>query len=343
MIDLTRRRSAERSVRAAYRAILRREPSRAEVVRFGVRALSRGRFRARQFDLLRDMVDSEEFAAQILPSLVATRTAMSCREPIFFLHVPKTGGTSIRLAIGDAIGVPSFNVYNRWPTPDRTSHRFWPYWAGHAQADFFPEGHVGITMFREPRSRLLSLYRQQEALRSQEVRHGWEFRGPALNSKRAMTPFPQWLRGVLDGGRPLLLSFFMPTPQPVPGRLRLPAESRELIRRGRSELVEGLRITFRRFEAAAWIHDPAGVGAAIARVAGSPPARLPRENTFESKQYGHQLITLTGEDREHIDRLAELDRIVISVAQELGLIGRLEGSIADDLFETTARRLGFQL
>jgi hypothetical protein len=330
-----------RRVRTAYRAILRREPSSAELLGVAARTVRGGRY----FQLLRDMVDSEEFSLQILPGLVVTQTALRAPTPVFFMHIPKTGGTSIRVAIAQAMGVPAMNIYAAWPTPDRATHGYWPYWAGHAHAEFFPGQHVGITLLREPRSRMLSLYRQIEHNGRARRTHGWDLRRPEQSSRVAMPPFSSWLAQRHRSGTASTLHYFMPSDDPM----LLPMERDHghdftgLLSLSDEELRAGVRRTMRRFGAVAWIHDETGVLEAIRTVTGSLLAELPRENTFDGKQRDVARLTVTPDDRRLLEESARLDQLVVDVAEECGHVKRLQPDEADAMFELTATRLGFVL
>jgi len=296
------------------------------------------------FHLLRDMVDSDEFRLMILPGLIATRAAMTGPHPVFFLHVPKTGGTSIRLAIGEALGVPALNLYSAWPYPDKRTHGYWPYWAGHVQADYFPDSHVGITLFREPRSRVLSHYRQQ--LYTADLvgqQHGWRYGGGAGPTKRSLPPFAAWLERRWEDGAISTLQYFIPSAEPFPNRSKSEAELQRLARSSDAELTNGAMSTLRRLGSAAWIHRSDDVLAAIEQVTGTAISELPRENVFEDKGYPVTKVRLTRQDREILEGTARLDRLVTAAAVELGLIRPLPADEAEAIFERDAARLGFVL
>ncbi len=88
-------------------------------------------------------------------------------DKVFFFHCPKAGGTSIRKALegaiseslvaplieNDAVGHTAHSSYN--------SFRGYHLYSGHYGKDIFDavtDGHVAITNFRHPVSRIVSLY-----------------------------------------------------------------------------------------------------------------------------------------------------------------------------------------
>ncbi len=91
---------------------------------------------------------------------------MSCR--IFFFHNPKAGGTSLRRAIETSVPdgrlcpiIENDRVGHDELAGAYAQHRGYDIYAGHYGRDIFTAvsaGHVCITNFRHPVSRLLSLY-----------------------------------------------------------------------------------------------------------------------------------------------------------------------------------------
>ena len=71
-------------------------------------------------------------------------------EKRFFMHIPKTGGTSV---------IHHLNQHSDWPwlqTEDQTSLGTWPLVAGHLHWSYFPSNSKGFTIFRDPLQRLIS-------------------------------------------------------------------------------------------------------------------------------------------------------------------------------------------
>ena len=71
-------------------------------------------------------------------------------EKRFFMHIPKTGGTSV---------IHHLEEHSDWPwlhTEDRTYLGTWPLVAGHFHWSYFPSNSKGFTIFRDPLQRLIS-------------------------------------------------------------------------------------------------------------------------------------------------------------------------------------------
>ena len=331
----------EKLVRAAFRAILRREPSDKEVT---VLRLSLLAGPDAHFHFLRTMIDSEEFKKQILPGLVSETTHLLAN-PVFFLHIPKTGGTSMRELIGELLGVPSINLYKAWSSPSKEGHRFWPYWAGHAQVSCFPPEHKGITFFRDTKSRLLSQYRQQMTFTGGTKRtHGWNYPNAAdrrVREKKAV-PFSIWIESFYATGRGSV-DVYLAENKSLSGLRRTPNEVQQLFRTDESDLKSLLKSGLSRFTSAAWIHKEADVRDAIKAVTGQEVASLPRKNTYKAKSLAAPKVPLTAADLKILDYLEKRDDLAFEIAEDLGLVNRLPREEREKLFEKSAKRLDFEL
>lgn len=321
----------------AYRAILRREPTSAELAR-----KERASLRPEaQFSLLRDMVASDEFRVQILPSLVVTSTKFRSGHPVFFLHVPKTGGTSVRLALSEALGVPSINVYQAWPKPD-SSHAFWPLWAGHANIGFFPDSHQGFTVFREARSRVLSRYRQQQFRREVGRKHGWEYPSKRFLPNPALPDFDTWVHSLEAPS----VHWFIPHPDRSERRWGY-EEAMQLSNQPKADLRKHIAGSLSRFISAGWLHDEQSVLEAIRKVAGRAPEKLASENTARDKGLGFSIdfppVEISETALARINWIAEIDQLVIEQAVARGLIQGLSPEESEREFHKTAARLKFRL
>jgi hypothetical protein len=330
--------NSEKFVMAAYRAILRREPSKQEVSRMKLKVLSGPQS---SFHILRDMVDSEEFKIQILPGLVVQQTEFHSH-PVFFLHIPKTGGTSMRELIGAALGVPSINIYKAWRNPSK-GNEFWPYWAGHAQISFFPETHTGITFFRDTKSRILSMYRQQqgETALDIQIQHGWSF-PKEIRKRKEIMPFSSWAERMETSGI-RSLEFYLAENKNVIDKVRNKHQALELRNTDFLDRKILLERGLARIASAAWIHKEEDVRGAITSVVGKEVETLPRNNTFESKVFTGSGISLTASDREILRTFEQRDELAFKVAADLGLIQLLPEDEKQYLFEKTASRLMFNL
>jgi hypothetical protein len=326
---------------ALYEGVLRRTPEPDEIAGLQ-KALNKSGDVKRA---LQDMLSSHEFGIMVLPDLVNEHIRQVPSQPLFFLHVPKTAGTSFRLDLSDALGVPAFLlfIHTSWPGfgRDETMH-FWPFWAGHAGVSAFPATHRGITVFREPRSRILSAYRQQE--RELLLRDGPPTRFYEESSQMAFSrgitaaqPFSEWLKF-----RRSTAAWYFPAPEDpahrrwngVPGVQFMNALTAR-------ELTTGLEQSLARFDAAAWAHDQPAIRDAIQQMTGTViPAETRRENVFRTVETTKP-TTLTADDLQHLNRLAAEEELLFSIAIDRGLIPPISTETADEQFEATAKRLGY--
>jgi hypothetical protein len=319
---------------------LRRAPSKKELLS----ATIKGSLKSNSFrELLRDMVDSTEFRTQILPALIAERTNFQADEGVF-LHVPKTGGTGIREQIGHLLGVPSINIYEAWSKPSSESHKFWPYWAGHANIGFFPKSHAGFTLFRDTKSRLLSLYRQREALwLTGGSTHGWNYPKEIRLNGSPVRAIESWLLTEQLGKHRTLASFFHLSSQNKQNTERLLSqrETREIFNSPPKEQVKVLTAGLKRIKHAAWLHDTNSTLSAISYLAGSQPKSLAFANSFESKKLNFAHQKLSKDCFELLDEAERHDRLVFEIAEDLGLIPKLDKDISEKLFQRAVERLNF--
>lgn len=293
---------------------------------------------------MRDLLLTEEFAVQMLPQFVARATNAYGGRRVFFLHVPKTAGTSVRLALADALGVPSLNFYSGHQMPAKGA-TFWPYLAGHAGIAAFPQAYTGFTVFREPRSRLLSAYRQFQFNNSgPSPRIPLEPQGSHPRKSRGhQSPFEVWSRG-----KGLRGWFHFD----VQARLDQRGQSVEskwstdpLVLRSMApeDRLSGLNLGLARINRAAWIHDSDAVLDAIADVSGARPRHLPHENSVEKNLGVPDHVRLTADDMDAFELAVERDQEVIDVAVHLGLVPPLDPRLADEIFERTLLRQNFSL
>lgn len=320
-------------LRSLFRAVLSREPSPKEKYQLRSQLLVHGDLEA----IARDLLLSEEFTVQILPQLVARSASAYGGKKIFFLHVPKTAGTSVRLALAKAIGLPSINLYSGHHVPPDGAF-FWPYLAGHVSAGAIPESHIGFTVFREPRSRLLSRYRQ-----SQFERVGAKplipLDGGAIKRRPARQPWQ-----VFAGkGLPeyfYLDSFSSRNPQATNVATMWQIPKNLLRKMPTQEQLAGFELGLSRISVAAWAHDSPALIEAIGDVSGTRLDELPRENVADTRVHLEHIF-LCERDQEALEMAARRDQEVIDIAVDQGLIPALDPDEADAIFESTLKRLEY--
>jgi hypothetical protein len=264
--------------------------------------------------------------------------------PLFVLHIPKTAGTALRLALESAMGLPALmftdvaellggerytgNAETFKPLPRES----WPLLSGHNHLDDYPPGHLGVTLLREPRSRILSLYRfttGPQYLDWSEVTLGSENR--ARVARRAGLDFAKFL----DDGYPY---------EEMPSHWWLMhghgADGPEDVRAvSDDEVLESVRVGVTRLRAAAWQHRAGDIAHLVQRVAGRA-GDIARANVTP---HDGQTIPLTAKALARLDALVATEMKVFELLGELGVLPRLTASQAEMLFERTARKLGFTL
>jgi len=331
-------------VKALYRGVLRREPAPVEIENL-INALSDA---GSIEHALKDMLSSHEFGVMTLPDVVNSYLTQTPDHPVFFLHVPKTAGTSFRLALSDTMGVPAFLLYVRtsWLGFGKNATMdFWPLWAGHAGVSAFPKSHRGITVFREARSRVLSHFRQLE----REILTGdpsgplnerfANFNMERKNGITVLDGFTKWVSHSRS-----VVQWFIDTPHTEGAYLWNGRPSMEYLdsltpTQTRNSLTRSLK----RFDAAAWAHDSDAMSRAISKVTNvQSVAPLGRENQFEFLPEV-QTTFLTSDDVVQLNRIAKNEKVLINIAVDQGLIPPLDQDFADAEFERTAQRLGFAL
>ena len=324
-----------------YRVILGRRPTKAENFSAAVKIGIPSMFEAR----ISEMLNSREFQIMKLPGLIANATQDWGGKHVFFLHIPKSAGTSVRLALIDALGIPAFDVYSRneqmREIARNSDNKFWPLYVGHENISFFPESYSGITVFRESRSRVLSLYRQnsRDAIIDDpsEIDQAvfQEMRRKAL--KVFSTPFGDWLI------RPNLVTsmeFFIPSKMFGPKGLKS-QEFKTYVDDLESQRVEELlNESLTRFSHAAWSHDEPAILKAISGISEREITELPHENIYLNLE-GYPPQILDKHTLAKLNSIQEKEAVLFKVAHEHGLVPLLSKSEADDLFKITAKRLGF--
>ena len=324
-----------------YRVMLGRRPTVAERSSMALRLQIPNQFES----ILSHMLDSPEFQTMGLPLKLADATKEWTGNRVFFLHIPKTAGTSVRLALIDAVGTPAFEFYDRNPKVEaswrESNYNFWPLWVGHQNIADFPQELNGLTIFRESRSRLLSTYRQKNREAIADNPHMLDEVRLAVEKNHSLqilnTPFHIWLNNPVGGE---MIDYFVSSKSFGPGSMNS-KEFKDYVN-GLNEpaLETALNESLGRITHAAWAHDGPAILRAISGVSGSNVTELPRENVYESqKEFIPQI--LNKDTVATLNAIQEKETLVYKAAHEQGLVPLLSKSEADDLFEITAKRLGF--
>jgi len=326
---------------AMYRSVLRRQPSSVERITTGLNIQIPGQFESR----LEEMINSNEFKIMRLPGLIAESTKDWTGKQVFFLHIPKTAGTSVRITLIGAVGVPAFELYRRDEQMRdlirQSDKHFWPLIVGHENISFFPEEYRGVTVFRESRSRLLSVYRQKSRFAidpSPHIVNPEILKGFSEESRKTLeTPFGGWLE---IQNYTSTLEFLIPSKGFGLDGLRS-KEFRTYVKDLEINKTEKiLNESLSRFTHAAWSHDEPAILKAISGVSGREITELPRENVYPNLK-GYPPQVLDSEAISKLNTIREKESVLYKVAHEHGLVPLLSKSEADDLFEITAKRLGF--
>ena len=324
-----------------YRSVLRRHPSPAERISTAVNIQIPGQFEPR----LAEMIDSDEFKIRRLPGLIAESTKEWTGSQVFFLHIPKTAGTSVRIALIKAVGVPAFELYGRDKSMRdlirQSDKHFWPLFVGHSNISFFPLGYSGITIFRESRSRVLSLYRQK--CRAAIIDNPLDINQIAFQEKRKIalkllsTPFGEWLNVPSQLSS---IDYFIPSKQFRRNSQESNGFQVHILSLSSNEIEKLLNESISRFTHAAWSHNEPAILKAISGVSGREITDLPRENVYPNLE-GYPPQILDKDALVKLNAIQEKEAVIFKIAHEHGLIPLLSKSEADDLFEITAKRLGF--
>ncbi len=344
-----------KAVRKIYRGLLKRDPSPTEIIGFTLDFARNPNIESR----LSSLIYGEEFSVMVMPDLVRAASENFTGKRVFFLHVPKTAGTSVRLGLNNALGIPSFSLYPRstHSAPgELSSMEFWPYWAGHANIAAFPESHTGFTTFRESRSRLLSQYRQRQfnlAPGANPHRYADTAKSAAQKKivPKALPSFNTWIGRISSSA----LHWYIPNPT-IQKNLKLSTDlksfqlkvgadeewRRKVFEMNELELSTALEKSLLRFSAAGWLHQPAGIIEAIAKISGNQNATLPQENEFRKTQF-YQVEKISPETLKIMENIREKESILFKVAQDIGLLTDKLVLDEDEIFHKSLSKLGFKL
>lgn len=288
-----------------------------------------------QYEILQAHFNTSEITIPHLTTLYEQLEISNSTTRIALFHIPKTAGTSVRVAIGRELGIAPITNYragNLIQPENWNSVAFWPYFTGHTNVFNFPKSHIGITFFREPRSRLLSSYRQIEKgalnrrVRSAEMNENVLRRWEQVST----LSFSDWLQNAHDRTS---ARFFFPGTEEEFFNAVANKSDQEI----RQQLCEGLN----QVDYAGWSQESASTELILSQIFGRS-VQVPKLNIFN--QAGeYRPISLTQADLKTLDTVTKFDKMLIDIATDMGLITSQSKSTADAIFELTAQRLGFKL
>lgn len=266
------------------------------------------------------LIDNSRAAVPIQADL---QTANYCGSPVGFVHMMKTAGTSFTAALSEAVGVSPVvrSIGTDELPPQRSS--IWPYIAGHSHIGAFPDGYRLVTVVREPRVRLLSLYASIHFHTSAQGDFTSEdLVDNSLKSVLDMDP-NTWL--MESASRELMACYF------ADHRLHQRLHNRLALEP--SDFVAPLA----RLDAMAWAEDTFGMMRVIERVTGRR-VEIPRYNVTHRPWQRNRPVS-----RDLLGAICAPDRMLVDVAVDIGLIPTRSAAADEAELEAQAVRLGFDL
>lgn len=337
-----------------YTAILRRNPSFDEIIQ-------RTKMLRTNRDIkshIIDIINSDEFSVMILPYLVQKKSNLKSNQKLFFLHVPKTSGTSLRLMLSNYLGIPAYLLYHHNGLEGVEKYqnmKFWPFWAGHANISRFPNSHNGFTSFRETRSRLISTYRQNLSNLTPHLNLR-ENSGEFLSDySRIYLQESKNFNGWLKKFGSSICHYYVPNNDSIFSKedsseyekfKDTMGTSLDWVRKidssDESWLVSSIQHSMKRFQAAAWVGDNQSLSDSIIKLFGEENRNLalPKVNVFV-KTSNYQLEVISKQSVEIMEEIARKDRIVFENAMNEGILSERIPFNPDEVFSETKERLGF--
>jgi hypothetical protein len=320
----------EEAYQAVFLAALGRRAAPAEIGAW----LNNGGTATDPADLAAALRTTAEFENRI--ALRAGRLARNAGgRKVFFLHIPKCGGISLQNRLREALGgLPpieySFHPYDHTLFPGADC---WPFLTGHVSVECIPPTHTAITVFREPRARILSLHRF--------VSSYYVERFLAANNREEETS-RRWRSTPL---RELLLSD--PPEAGDWGTFRFAwrfaagvANEEQFMAMRRDERETAMRRGLDKIGRAAWTHDEPGLTDLVDFATGKRTVSVRLNESPPDAPMVRSVID--AETMVLLDRITADERQLAGMAAERGLIAHLPKDTADAIFLSTARRLGYE-
>ena len=152
-------------IHACYINFLGRSPSEYEISEFrnGLLVNDLAKSLARWFHDFEPLAQAKNWGiTKSSPPTDSQLATLSSLRKIAFLHIPKTSGTRLRHQIPYKLNIDWLDITNFSHDllflPVKSFIDFWPLLMGHSTIAHFSSSHTVFSFFREPRSRLLSLY-----------------------------------------------------------------------------------------------------------------------------------------------------------------------------------------
>lgn len=303
---------------------------------------------------INDMVTSQEFKVMRIPNLISEEVNIKSNLKIFFLHVPKTAGTSLRSWLTKYHGIPPYLIYYGFLKDIDKSMDFWPFWVGHANIQKFPNSHSGFTSFRETRSRLISQYRQIQ----RSLVPGFDLRKNAVQKllytqqyyHEKSQNFNIWLKNfghsICHYYIPNTASHYSNEIPTLENFTHSVGTDREWISRidnsPKTEIRNSLEKSMKRFTAASWVHDSESQAVAIKKLFGDKDIKIniPTLNEFD-KSTNYQSEIISKQSVELMEEISRKDQIVFESAINAGIISENIPFNKDEIFFNSRKRLGY--
>lgn len=243
---------------------------------------------------------------------------------LVFLHIPKTGGTTLHHAFARAFA-PEQTCPDRFATLDRhapAALAAWRYFSGHFNFDqvrLVPPPRFVVTVLRDPAERILSTYVYWRRHTAEAVA-GRGLEGPAIARARGLLDFLRSpepvVRDAIDNTMARMLAGAIGIHEDGGWRLREGGRTRavselELMHRATGNLLA--------IDVVGLAHDLPGAHARVARALGLPAvAQMARLNTRDDPHpdlVPAEAVETTREVRRELARLTTLDREIWRLAR----------------------------